>query len=360
MSSLTYYPEWEAARERLTCWWHGGDIGRAALQIVIPRATPHEVMPSMAEPPGWVTDASMHDPAYRQYLAQRAAADATYFAEAVPSPCPTYLAPNSLALFLGCEGIERPDTVWCRPFLCDDDPGAPAFSYDPNNRYWRYTLAATRAFAAWSRGKSLQSVPDLIEGLDTLEAMRGGQRLLEDLYDRPEWVQASLRQITDLYFRHYDMLYDILRDEVGGSVYWAWAPGRLAKLQCDFSAMISPAMFGEFMVPVLQEMTERLSYSIYHWDGPQAIPHHDHLLALPHLDVLQWTPGAGQYSIADPRWWPIYHKTLDAGKGLMLGMSQDELAIIKREFGAKTKRMICHVTVASAADAEQVIRLMEC
>ena len=51
-----------------------------------------------------------------------------------------------------------------------------------------------------------------------------------------------------------------MRDEVGGSCYWVWAPGRTAKFQCDFSAMISPAMFNEFMLPVLGEMCERVSY----------------------------------------------------------------------------------------------------
>jgi len=84
----------------------------------------------------------------------------------------------------------------------------------------------------------------------------------------------------------------MMRDEVGGSIFWAWAPGRMAKFQCDFSAMISPAMFGEFMVPVLREMTERVSYCMYHWDGPGALGHHDHLLSLPRLTMLQWTPGA--------------------------------------------------------------------
>ena len=43
-------------------------------------------------------------------------------------------------------------------------------------------------------------------------------------------------------------LYDLLRDDRGGSHFWAWAPGRMAKLQCDFSAMISPQMFRQFMV----------------------------------------------------------------------------------------------------------------
>jgi hypothetical protein len=91
--------------------------------------------------------------------------------------------------------------------------------------------------------------------------------LLHDLIERPEWVHSCLHKITDLYFRYYDIVYDPIRDEVGGSVFWVWAPGRVAQFQCDFSAMISPDMFGDFIVQILTEMTERVSYSRYHWDG---------------------------------------------------------------------------------------------
>jgi hypothetical protein len=64
--------------------------------------------------------------------------------------------------------------------------------------------------------------------------------------------------------------------------------------------------------PVLAEMTERVSYCMYHWDGPGALRHHDHLLALPALDMIQWTPGAGVEPTWHRRWWPYYRKTIEA------------------------------------------------
>ncbi|NIQ98593.1 MAG: trimethylamine corrinoid protein 2, partial [Gemmatimonadales bacterium] len=191
-----------------------------------------------------------------------------------------------------------PDSVWCE--RCIEDPETAQFAYDSSNFYWRFTREAYSQAKRQSEGKFLLQFPDLIEGLDTLAAMRGTDRLLADLIERPEWVHGSLRRITDLYFRYYDMLYDLLRDEVGGSVFWIWAPGRLTKLQCDFSAMISPAMFREFMVPVLTQMAERVSYSLYHLDGPNAIGHLEALLSIPRLGMIQWTPGAG----SEPHWHP--------------------------------------------------------
>jgi hypothetical protein len=358
MTNLQYRPDWEAARARMTAWWNGGDIGRPAMQVSAPRETPWEEIPAMPEPEGWITGYSTKNYDYRINVALRGCLKTDYLGEAVPAAAPGDLAPNCLALYLGCRGVEMPGTVWCEPFI--SDPAAARFDYDPANFYWDFSKRAYTEVAAKGRGKFLQAFPDLIEGLDTLAAMRGTEELLEDLLDRPEWVQACMRQITDRYFRYYDVLYDLIRDEVGGSVFWAWAPGRMAKFQCDFSAMISPAMFAEFMAPVLTEMTERVAFSMYHWDGPSAIPHHDILLSIPRLTLLQWTPGAGAEPSWHQRWWPMYHKTLEAGKKLFVGADGlDTLLALKREFGESLKGMLITMHAQSHAEGEAVLKAAE-
>jgi hypothetical protein len=124
--------------------------------------------------------------------------------------------------------------------------------------------------------------------------------------------------------------------------------------------MISPAMFGEFMVPVLKEMTERVSYSLYHWDGPGALPHHSHLLSIEPLKMLQWTPGAGREETWHPRWWPLYHKTIEGGKKVFIHadgeLTPARFAPLKREFGREFKQF--HITgrTASPAKAEELLR----
>jgi 5-methyltetrahydrofolate--homocysteine methyltransferase len=338
MSGLMYRPDMDDVRRRLTTWWNGGDIGRPAVQIGVAREKPWEEVPAMPEPPGWVTGYSTSSFEYRVNLSARGCIHSDYLGESVPAVSPD-LAPNCLALYLGCHGVEMPGTVWCQP--CMRTPGEAKFEYDPDNFYWDFSRRLGLEQKRLGQGKFLLHFPDLIEGLDTLAAMRGSEELLMDLIERPEWVHACLRSITDRYFHYYDMLYDMMRDEVGGSLFWCWAPGRMAKFQCDFSAMISPAMFGEFMVPVLTEMTERVSYSMYHWDGPGAIPHHDHLLSIPKLNMLQWTPGAGADSAGSRRWWPMYHKTLDAGKKLYVGVaSRDEFLAMRKEFGPRFKQFL--------------------
>jgi len=353
---LLYKEDFDEARDRLTTWWNGGDIGRPAMQITAPREKPLEDIPAMPEPPGWTTNYSTANFDFRVNLAARACVGTHYLAEAIPAVSPD-LAPNCLALYLGCKGIESTGSVWCRPFI--DDPKAARFVVDNNNFYWNFSLRLAKEQLRLGRSKSLVAFPDLIEGLDTLAAMRGTQKLLVDLVERPAWVHKCLAQITQRYFDCYDALYELIKDDRGGSHFWAWAPGRMAKLQCDFSAMISPEMFKEFMVPVLTEMTERLDYCMYHWDGPCALQHHDLLLSIPRLTMIQWTPGAAQPDPADRKWWPLYHKTVEAGKKLILlgGCTVDNLTAMKREFGPKLKQFMINFWAESPAEAGKILQL---
>jgi len=355
MGALMYREDMDDVRQRLTTWWNGGDIGRPAMQITAPRETPIEDIPAMPEPEGWVTHYSTTHFDYRVNLSARACIHTHYLGEAVPCVAPD-LAPNCLALYLGCHGVEMPGTCWCEP--CIESPETARFDYDPDNFYWQFSLRLGQEQRRIGDGKFLSQFPDLIEGLDTLAALRGTDKLLIDLLERPEWVQACLRQITDRYFRYYDVLYDLFRDDVGGSIFWAWAPGRMAKLQCDFSAMISPTMFGEFMVPLLAEMCERVSYCMYHWDGPGAVAHHDHLLSIPRLTMIQWTPGAGAEPTWHQRWWPLYHKTIEAGKKLLIGCDTIEtLRSLKAEFGDGLKQCLINMGAESPAHAGEILKV---
>lgn len=358
VSGLLYREDMDAARDRLSRWWNGGDIGRPALLLTVRREKAVEDFPVMQPPEGCraqgYTTRSLE---FRVNMAQRSCTGTHYLCESAPAVSPD-LAPNCLALYLGCRGEEGENTVWCEP--CVSSPDDARFDFDESNFYWNFTLRLAREQLRIGRGKFLTAFPDLIEGLDTLAAMRGTQDLLFDLIERPEWVHASLARITDRYFDYYDRLYDMIKDDRGGSHFWAWAPGRMSKLQCDISAMISPGMFGEFMVPVLKRMTERLDYCMYHWDGLGALPHHDHLLSLPRLSMIQWTPGAGVEPVTDRRWWPLYHKTIDHGKKvIILGCSPDSDWIgMRREFGPKLKQFMISARMPSVQHANDFVRLL--
>ena len=356
MSGLLYRPDMDQVRQRLTTWWNGGDIGRPAIRLNVPADEPLECIKALPTPPDWRTDYSTGNWEYRLNISARACTWQHYLAEAVPYVSPD-LGPCCLALYLGCRAVEGTGTVWAEPCIDPDDPTSASFEYDPDNPYWKTTLRLGAEQRRIGQGKFLLQFPDLIEGLDALASMRGTERLLGDLVDRPDWVQDSLTRITQAYFKYYDILYEeLMRDETGGSIFWCWAPGRMTKLQCDISAMIGPEMFRDFVVPVIRDICHGVDYAMYHWDGPGAICHHDHLLAIEGLDMLQWTPGAGAEPPHDRRWWPLYHKTIDAGKKVcILCKGIDNLRTLRREFGPKLKQFLIWSAAESIEEAEKVL-----
>ncbi len=115
----------------------------------------------------------------------------------------------------------------------------------------------------------------------------------------------------------------------------AWGPGRTAKVQCDFSAMISPDMYAEFVLPHIQRQCQRLDYTVYHLEGSDALHHIDAVLSIPELDSLQWEPGAGHPHTGDKVWWDkVWKKVYAAGKSAFLhGVPVDDIEGFVNEFG---------------------------
>lgn len=348
---MLYKPDWEEAKARLITWWRGESVRRVAFGVMSPREKPWPVPPPPEEPADLPT--RWLDPEYRFRRAEAHLA-ATYFGGVCFPYYDTHIGPGSLALYLGCEPGFAPDTVWYMP--CAPEPEAEVdFRFDPDNRYWRAQLALIETGLARADGRFLVGLPDLIENLDILASVRGSAQLLLDLVDRPEAVHRWQRQLLPLWFRYYEAMYDRVRDETGGSCFSAflvWAPGRMAKLQCDFSAMISPDMFAEFALPYLDEQTRRLDFTLYHLDGPEAIGHLPLLCRLERLNVIQWTPGAGQPGVGSERWYGLYETARAAGKLLLLiGIAPAEIAPLLRRFGRDGLLLVSWVGSESEARA---------
>ena len=260
------------------------------------------------------TDAAKITRDYREYC------ETHWFLEDAFPAANLNLGPGSMALYLGSEPIFAEDTLWYKECIEDWDTYG-SIEYDPDNRWWRLHYDMIKTAKALAGDDFLVTIPDIIENLDILSALRGPQNLCFDLIDRPDTVKAAVGRIDDLYFNYYDAMYDIVKESDGSSAYTAfriWGPGRTAKIQCDFCAMMSPDHFREFVLPSLKRQCGRLDNSIYHLDGPDAIKHVPALMEIERLNGLQWTCGAGQPDGACERWYPIYDQVREAGKALWI------------------------------------------
>lgn len=294
--------------------WLRGESSGLPLMYVAAKKDMEFAYPRPATPEAYHTDVD--------YLLGRFEADlqnTVYMADAYPS-FTADIGPGSVALYLGAEPEFRWDTCWYKECM-HDLASHPPLAFDPDNHWWLRHLDILRRAQAACAGRYLVDIPDLIENLDIFAAMRGPQDTLYDLMDEPELVKERIDQIDQAYFNYYDALYDLLREPDGSSSYTVFhirGSGRVAKIQCDISAMLSPALFREFVLPSLQKQVRHLDKSLYHLDGPDAIRHVPALMELKELSALQWTCGAGQPDGGCERWYPIYDEVSAAGKSLWI------------------------------------------
>lgn len=237
--------------------------------------------------------------------------------EAFPMFMTTAFGPGVLAAFLGCTPMGREDTVWFKPPREDIPIEELHFEFDKENRYFKRVAAVyEEAMEKW-RGAVVPCMTDLGGIMDVLSHFRGNENLLMDLYDSPDEVLRCVKELQDMWFRYFDTLNDIIAGETMGYSHWHGVygeePGYI--IQSDFSYMIGPDMFREFVGPELASSAGRLKNAVYHLDGIGELAHLDQLTAIDGIKGIQWVPGAGAPEKMD--WTDVLSKILASGKKLL-------------------------------------------
>jgi hypothetical protein len=313
MEELLWKDDWRTTRDRFSAWWRREGL---LLWVTAPREQPREALPEPPPPANptqqWI------DPEYRLQRAEWEMSRTWYGAEAFPCFDPQ-IGPGNLATFVGATPEYAADTVWFHPCITDPD-AHPPLRFDPAGRHFAEQMAIIEKALAGSRGRYLVGLPDLIEGIDILVSLRGMEALLEDMIDRPRFIEHGTREINEAWFDVFTRIEARVKDPWGATT-WAcfhlWGEGRTAKVQCDVSAAFSPAMYRTFVAPQLTAQCRWLDNSLYHLDGLQCLGHLDALLEIEELDAIQWTAGAGRAGDGDPQWYELYRRIRAAGKGVM-------------------------------------------
>ncbi len=259
-----------------------------------------------------------------------------YYGDAFPAWWVNF-GPGIMAGFLGAQvhSVREPsETVWFAPAReVPIDEIEPAF--DPDNLWWQRVREFTVAMVERWGGMLAVGHTDLGGNLDILASLRTTEGLLFDLIERPHEVERAVKCITELWLRYYDELDAVIRPACRGTTCWSpiWSRGTTYMLQCDFSYMISPAMFERFVMPDLVACCEHLDHAFYHLDGKGEIPHLDLLLSIERLRGIQWIPGDGQPPPEE--WLPLLKRIRDGGKLCQLFVTADGALKIVRNLGGR-------------------------
>jgi 5-methyltetrahydrofolate--homocysteine methyltransferase len=190
--------------------------------------------------------------------------------------------------------------------------------------------------------------------------MRGTQNLLFDLIDCPDNVHKALDTLEELWWK-FHAEFEAIIDPGNHGCYTI--PMRLLSPEpmecgtCDFSAMISPEMFGEFVMPFLRRQADHFGGRIvWHLDGPGELPHLEHLLPFEGVHAIQWVSGAGNPHGMDPAHDDLYRRILDAGKKIVTG-GPSRPEVLKSLFDRFPREAFClNFTVGSREEAEALMR----
>jgi hypothetical protein len=359
-TNSSWKANWSETQRRFQSWWnHEGllvgmwgapEIGRSI----------HEAVAAPARPA--TLEARYCDAAFRAAENHHRLSRSIFPLDVLPSAT-TDLGPGSLALFLGSKPGFAEDTVWFQPVFEQElklEKLLP-LRFDPANPWWRITEDILRRCADIARGQYIVGCPDLIENMDVLSSLRGAQTLLIDLVERPEWVEQKIWEINEVWFAAYQRIYDLIKLPDGSSTFGAfyiWGPGKVAKVQCDASAMFSPRMYRRFVVPALTAQCKWLDHSLYHLDGTQAIVHLDTLLQIEPLDAIEYTPQAGIETGGHKRWHEMYRRILAAGKSVqVVNVEIPEVMPLLDALGPKGVYLL--IQFKDEREAEQVQKLVE-
>lgn len=312
------HENWDNVKACFNAWWHH-EMDEPLIQILSPRKGCLE---------GWgydgwalVRPGITPEQMLRDYLRF---CESTWFG-GVAFPNQFFnLGPGALAAF--STGFLHFDPISNTSWFENPQPWDIVETYHFEENAWYHLLTnAIEIFKEPAKGEIILGMTDLGGILDVLASFRGSETLAMDLLLEPDRVHRARQRILEDWNQVYNQLLpQILEFQEGMSTWMGlWCAGRYYPLQCDFSAMISPEQFREFVLPDIIMQCKQLDYSIYHLDGPGQIAHLDMLLEIEELDGIQWVPGEGNPQCESPQWWPLYDKILASGKLLVLNCFKD-------------------------------------
>ena len=349
----TWKSNLEETKQRYINWWNHKGIILNMWEHFQEGVQPHAEI----TPPALAKDLSQKwfDPQWRAEYLDWYVAHSSLKADILPV-ANTQLGPGSLAAILGgvFEGGE--DTIWIHP----NPDFTDEIVFNPEHPNWILHKELLKACKAKANGHYFVGMPDLMEGLDVLAALKGTDRVLLDTVMQPEILEQQMQQINDIYFKVFDELYDIIRegDEMAFCYFSSWAPGKMSKLQSDISTMISQDDYRRFVQPFIREQCQKIDYTLYHLDGVGAMHHLPALLEIEELNAIQWTPGVGEPQGGSPKWYDLYKKILAGGKSVMAcWVTLDELKPLLDHIGADGVHL--EMDFHNEKEVEQAMRIVE-
>ena len=347
--------DFDAAMQRIEAWFRGQLLDRAPVRFMAHNAfldTGADLAGLSAEE----RQARWMDPEYQVDRFLSSIESRRFHGETFPVYWPN-LGPDVYAAFYGAPLHFGEVTSWSTPVVraWEDVDG---LQFRPDNVYFKKIDELTRHALERCTGRFLVGYTDLHPGLDCAAAWRDPQQLCFDMIDHPEQVGHLAERSIDDFEAIYDHFDAQLKAAGQLSVSWMGIPsfGRMHIPSCDFSNLISPAMFREFGLPILQREVKTMTHNVFHVDGKRVARHLDAILDVPEVHAIQWVQGVGDDQPI-MQWVPLIKSVQARGVPVIVDLNKVELD----EFMAAVSPIGIFLWIAADGEDEElgIIRRLE-
>lgn len=344
------------ARERIAAFWKNSSLGRPALYIVANNPSYKEEIIDFGKlsrkeldlTPEW------HIGRIKSFLNSR-----IFLAEAMPAA--TIMVGTDVtnsAVLIGGDY----DYIYEEAIITPDENVLknPIPSFSKEHFLVRELEKCYYAVEKEIKNKAFLNTPMTLDALTTISMILSPLKLCRMLIEDPNRIKKWTKDITEMYLEFYDYFYDILKKlGYGESSSWLqiMAEGKLEHIRCDFSVMISPAMFDEFAIPDLNTICEHMDYTMFNMDSVCMTRFIGSLRRIKRLNGINWNPEPKEASIG--KWIETLRYIKDKNFCLQLQCSSvDEAVFATKELGPDGLMLVLP-NFSSIEEAETAIKRIE-
>lgn len=309
----------------------------AAAELLVPGKT---ITPDMLEVERFLPD-------YERMFAESEAIGQDAFWTAEP-----YTGIPWMEAILGCE-VRAGDASFTSEHWLTSLDQLDRVRLDPENPWLLKYLEFTRALVQLSTGRFPIGMPIMRGPSDMVGAIMGQTEMVFALEDEPERMKDFFLRVAGAYRSVVDAQNALVPDFRGGTAlgfYHVYCPGPSIWYQEDLSAIMSPAMYREFLAEPERRICARKDHTAIHLH-PASFFILDELLVKDDLKAIEVNKDVGGPSVAEMI---PYLRKIQTKKSLILWGDLDEadIRLVKRELSMRG--LFLHVTAPSVDAAKRL------
>ena len=255
--------------------------------------------------------------------------------------------------FWGCDIVAGEESFMARPLVREAGELAK-LQFDMDSPWTAKYFEFVSKLNKLSAGRFPVGAPIMRGQGDTAGALMGQTEFIYALYEESEVIKKTLAKIVDSFLLIYAEMHRLNTPFLGGSsmgLYHVWAPGESLWFQDDIGALLSPALYREFLLENEKRFCGKYAYTMMHLH-PSSFHLLDDILGNENLKAVEINKDVGGPSVAEML--PQFRKVLEKKRGLVIWGDLSEAEIQTVFDNLPSEGVFFNILLADYAKAEKV------